>query len=378
MLPTSLVWIFSLCLLSGALAAESFYKILGVGRDASESELKKAYRKLSKKYHPDINPDEAAHERFIEVSKAYEVLSDDERRKIYDRHGEEGLKQHEAQKQAGRNDPFARFFGGGGNEVQRGPGMITNLEVSLADMYTGRTVEFQIPRKIICRYCHGSGAQSEGDIHECRTCGGRGVVIQRHQVFPGMFSNVQMTCNQCAGKGRQITRPCPTCAGQKVEQIQHDLAVHIPAGAPEGYEEVFHGEADESTDWEAGDVMVRVRSQRPVGGSGEGREGGQWGRHESGILGRVVLGVGEALLGFERNLTHLDGRTITVKRDGTTQPGEVEVIEGEGMPAFQDVPAGDMYIEYSIVFPTKISDTNQKRIADIFGGAPGSQLRDEL
>jgi DnaJ-related protein SCJ1 len=97
-------------------------------------------------------------------------------------------------------------------------------------------------------------------------------------------------CNQCGGKGRTIKRACPTCAGQKVESIQHDLAVHIPAGAPEGYEEVFRGEADESTDWEAGDVMVRVRSQRTAGDAGQG---GEWARHESGILGRVVLGVGE-------------------------------------------------------------------------------------
>ncbi|WVQ64558.1 uncharacterized protein L199_002725 [Kwoniella botswanensis] len=371
MLPSSLLFVLSLVLLSGCLAAESLYSVLGVKKDASEADLKKAYRKLSKKLHPDINPDEAAHERFIEVSKAYEVLSDTEKRGIYDRHGEEGLKQHEAKKQAGNQDPFARFFGGGAPQEQRGPGLITNLEVSLADMYTGRTVEFQIPRKIICTHCHGSGAESDKDIHECQHCGGRGMTVQRHQVFPGMFTNVQMQCNHCNGKGKRITRPCHLCKSNKVLDTDHTLAVHIPAGAPEGFEEVFSGEADESTEWEAGDVVVRVRSRREEGQGG-------WGRKEGGITGRVVLGVAEALLGFERNLTHLDGRTIPIGRKGTTQPGEVEVIEGEGMPAYSDVPQGDMYIEYSVVMPTEVTDDTQEKLRDIFGYHPSSSHHDEL
>ncbi|GFZ44621.1 hypothetical protein JCM24511_02345 [Saitozyma sp. JCM 24511] len=375
MLPTSLLALLALLLLSGCLAAESFYKILGVARDASEGDIKKAYRKLSKKYHPDINPDEAAHEKFIEVSRAYEILSEEETRRIYDRHGEEGLKQHEAQKQGGGHNPhdiFSRFFGGGGPpQEQRGPGLLTNLEVSLADMYTGRT--FQIPRKVICSHCHGSGAHSAGDIHDCNHCNGQGVVVQRHQVFPGMFTNVQMTCPHCSGKGKRIAKMCSQCHGEKVVQTEHTLAVHIPGGAPEGFEEVFAGEADENVEWEAGDVVVRVRSQR--------REGeGDWARHESGILGRVTLSAAEALLGFERNLTHLDGRTITIGRSGTTQPGEVEVIEGEGMPSYHDVPQGDMYIEYSVVFPTEISGASRAKLAEVFDtGSHGTFWRkDEL
>jgi DnaJ-related protein SCJ1 len=132
------------------------------------------------------------------------------------------------------------------------------------------------------------------------------------------------SCQQCAGKGKRIARLCPRCKGNKVLDTQHTLAVHIPAGAPEGFEEVFSGEADESTEWEAGDVVVRVRSQKKDGQGG-------WGRKENGIVGRVVLSVAEALLGFERTMTHLDGRTIPLSRKGTTQPNEVEVIEGEGV-----------------------------------------------
>ncbi|ORY27317.1 hypothetical protein BCR39DRAFT_538313 [Naematelia encephala] len=375
MLPATLLWVCSLCLLTGCLAAQSFYSVLGIKKDATDVDIKKAYRKLSKKLHPDINPDESAHHKFIEVSRAYEVLSDSETRTIYDRHGEEGIKQHEAQKQNGGrnpNDIFSRFFGGGGQQQQqRGPSMLTNLEVELSDMYTGRTVEFQIPRKVICTHCHGSGAHSDADIHDCDQCGGQGIVVQRHQVFPGMFTNVQMTCNHCGGKGKRIARSCPTCDGAKVLDTLHTLAVHIPAGAPEGFEEIFHGEADEGMDWEAGDVIVRVRSRRLEGQA-------VWARKESGLIGRVTLSVAEALLGFDRTLTHLDGRTIALGRRGTTQPGEVEVIEGEGMPAFGDVLQGDMYIEYSVVLPTEVSESSRQKLLDIFEHPSNHNRKDEL
>ncbi|KAL7422753.1 DnaJ-related protein scj1 [Cryptotrichosporon argae] len=374
-------------LITGVSAAQSLYSVLGVTKGASEGELKKAYRKLSKKYHPDINPDEAAHETFIEVSRAYEVLSDSETRAIYDRAGDEGLKRHEAQKQGSGghpNDIFARFFGGGQQQEHRGPSIMTNLEVSLADMYTGRTVEFAIPRRVICDHCHGSGAASDADVHACGHCQGQGVVVQRHQVFPGMFTNVQMTCPHCAGKGVRIARPCPKCRGEKTVQIEHVLAVHVPAGAPEGFEEVFHGEADESVDWDAGDVIVKVRSRRHEGGHaragapGAGAAPGEgWSRKEAGIVGRVTLSVAEALLGFQRNLTHLDGRTIMLGRTGTTQPGEVEVVEGEGMPSYGDVLQGDMYIEYTVVLPTAVSESTRARLEDVFG-KPAAAVRDEL
>ncbi|ODN75494.1 hypothetical protein L202_06625 [Cryptococcus amylolentus CBS 6039] len=370
MLPGPLLCIISLVLLSGCMAAESLYSVLGVKKGASDGDLKKAYRKLSKKLHPDINPDEAAHERFIEVAKAYEVLSDSEKRSIYDKHGEEGLKQHEAQKAGGAQDPFARFFGGGGVQEQRGPGMITNLEVSLNDMYTGRTVEFQIPRRVICPHCHGSGAETEHDIHQCNHCNGQGVTVQRHQVFPGMFTNVQMACPHCAGKGKRITKQCHVCSSAKTIQTQHTMAINIPAGAPEGFEEVFHGEADEQIGMDAGDVVVRVRSRM---GEGEGF----WRRKENGILGRVTLSAAEALLGFRRELKHLDGRKIIVSRTGTTQPAEVEVIEGEGMPGYMDIPQGDMFIEYSVVFPTEVSKETRQKLQEVLKYTPPVE-HDEL
>lgn len=128
-------------------------------------------------------------------------------------------------------------------------------------------------------------------------------------------------CPHCGGKGETIARHCGDCSGARTVEVQHTLAVHVPAGAPEGFEETFQGEADESPDIDAGDVVVRVRSKREKG----------WTRKESGLVGRITLSVEEALLGFERNVTTLDGRVVGIGRKGTTQPGEVEVIEGEGV-----------------------------------------------
>lgn len=134
-------------------------------------------------------------------------------------------------------------------------------------------------------------------------------------------------CPHCGGKGEQIAKHCSDCSGARTVEVQHTLAVHVPAGAPEGFEETFQGEADESPDIDAGDVVVRVRSKRNNLG---------WTRKESGLVGRITLNVEEALLGFERNITTLDGRSVGISRTGTTQPGEVEVIEGEGVSGKRD------------------------------------------
>ncbi len=237
--------------------------------------------------------------------------------------------------------------------------------------------QFVIPRKILCDHCRGSGAASDGDIRQCGTCGGRGAVIQQAQVFPGMYTNVQSTCPTCSGKGKVIHRACAHCKGDKTVQTQATLTVDIPPGAPEGWEYVFEGEADESPDWEAGDVFVRVRSnaERAQADGWRRKDGGLYRREvigvdevRTGTLGAVEDGVGrlltlrqpdlnatQALLGFERNVTHLDGRTVPIRRPGTTQPNHVDVFRGEGMPPHAHFPQGDMFVEYAVVLPSEVS-----------------------
>jgi len=355
---------FTVCILLLCItycAAADFYKVLGVDRSASETDIKKAYRKLSKKFHPDRNKEPGAEEKFVEIAHAYEVLSDSTKRQIYDRHGEEGLKAHEGgQQHANPFDMFSNFFGGGfqpQDQVRKGPTSVTEFEVSLADMYKGASIDFMIKKRILCDHCRGSGAASDSDIHKCPGCDGAGVKLVRQQIWPGMFAQSQVSCNECGGRGKIIARKCPHCGGSKIVDHTAHYTLEIPKGMPEGHEVVFEGEGDESPDWEPGDVVLRVRSKKEKGGLR---------RKESSLYWKHNIGVDEALLGFEHNLTHLDGHTVTLKRDGVTQPGYVQKIKGEGMPVHQQGTFGDLYVEYNVVLPSELPPEMKKELGEAF------------
>lgn len=350
-------------------AAADLYKVLGVSRSASDTDIRKAYKRLSRKYHPDKNKEPDAEKKFIEIAHAYEVLSDSEKRTIYDRHGEEGLRQAEGgQHYANPFDMFSNFFGGGRHQEQtrRGPTMMSEIEVTLADMYTGKDVDFMIKKRILCDHCRGTGAASDSDVRKCTGCDGMGVKLVRQQVFPGMFAQTQSTCNECGGRGTVIVNKCPHCHGEKVIDHTAHYTLEVTAGMPEGHEVVFEGEGDESPDWEPGDVVLRVRSSKVRGG---------WRRKETSLYWRETIGVEEALLGFERNITHLDGHTVQLKRAGVTQPGFVQTISGEGMPVFEGTGHGDLYVEYNVVLPTSLSPDLKRRLADAFHA---TRTKDEL
>ncbi|KAH8831905.1 hypothetical protein DL96DRAFT_1524837 [Flagelloscypha sp. PMI_526] len=356
-------YLFLLCatLVPWALAAD-FYKVLDLDRSASDRDIRHAYKQLSKKYHPDKNKDPGAEAKFVQIAQAYEVLSDAEKRQIYDRHGEEGLKAHEQGGQHHQNpfDMFSNFFGHGhrGEQVRRGPSSLTEFEVQLEDMYKGSNIDFIIKKKVLCDHCRGSGAASDGDIHNCSGCGGSGVKVVKQQIFPGMFAQSQQPCNECGGRGKVIKRKCPHCHGSKVVDHSAHYTLEITPGMPEEHQIVFEGEADESPDWEAGDVVLRVRSRKDKGG---------WRRKEHNLYWRETIGVDEALLGFERNLTHLDGHIVTLRREGITQPGLVQVVHEEGMPIFEQTGHGDLFIEYNVVLPGEISAQTRRKLADAFG-----------
>ncbi|KAF6754486.1 hypothetical protein DFP72DRAFT_899219 [Ephemerocybe angulata] len=352
-------------------AAADYYKILDVHKSASEKDIRAAYKRLSKKWHPDKNKSPGAEDRFVEIARAYEILSDVKKREIYDRHGEEGLKAHEGGQQHGGNpfDMFQNFFGGHHHQqTRKGPSSLTEFEVSLADVYAGGSIDFMIKKKILCDHCRGSGAASDGDIHTCTSCNGQGVKLVKQQIFPGMFAQSQVTCNECGGRGKVIKRRCPHCQGNKVMDHTAHYTLDVIAGMPEGHEVVFEGEADESPDWEAGDVVLRVRSKKETGG---------FRRKESSLYWKETIGVDEALLGFERNLTHLDGRTVPLVRKGVTQPGYVQVIKGEGMPLFnRHEQHGDLFVEYNVVLPTEVTPLMRRKFAEAF--QLSSATHDEL
>ncbi|GAA5853728.1 hypothetical protein JCM3766R1_002876 [Sporobolomyces carnicolor] len=353
-----------------ASAASSYYDILGVSRTADDKALKKAYRKLSKQYHPDKNDSEEAQVKFLEITRSYEVLSDKDKRQIYDRHGEAGLKQSESNGggPGGGGDPFdvfRRAFGfggggaGGGSGQRRGQNMLAEIEVDLKAMYQGDSIKFSIARKAVCEQCDGSGARSDKDIVECPVCEGRGIRLVRHQLAPGIFQQVQMHCDRCQGRGRTIKHLCSTCRGHRIVDTQSDLVLHVDRGLPEGSEIVFEGEADEAPDVVPGDVVVRVRSKRELGG---------FMRKESNLYWKEVISVKEALLGFKHTVKGLDGHDIVLSRVGvTTQPGFVDVVPGEGMPIYHLSGHGDLFVEYQVVFPPTLSDQLRTDLERAFG-----------
>ncbi|OBZ82740.1 DnaJ subfamily A member 1 [Choanephora cucurbitarum] len=345
------------CLL---VAAKDYYEILDVPRDAPKSQIKRHFKKLSRVYHPDKNSgDEKASQKFMEIANAYEILMDDEKRSIYDRYGEEGLKQSQNGGRGGGggfDDPFdifSHFFGGGGHrhhgrhQEKRGPDMNVRLEVTLEDLYNGAEIDIDLSKQVLCDHCHGSGARRPEDIDTCDTCHGNGVIIKRAQMGPGMFQQFQQVCHACGGKGKVIRHVCPACAGKKVRRGNENYSIHIEKGMMDGQSIVLEEEADEYPEHIAGNIVFTTHAApHPV----FERKG-----HHLYIRQHITLI--EALGGFKKTITQLDGSTIELVREGVTQYGYVQTIQGQGMP-HHDNPSehGDLFVEYQVIFPTHVDN----------------------
>lgn len=345
------------------------YKTLGVSRNAELNQIKRAYRRLSKKWHPyKKRNDKEAHEKFLEISEAWEILSDPEKREIYDTKGEEGLKRHnQGGDQSDGFDFFSQFFGGGGggrasnpkkNAKKKGPTTVTDMEVELEDIYIGRSIDFEINRQVLCPACKGNGARKESDIKECETCDGQGVRIVRRQLGPGIFQQMQMQCDACGGRGKTIAHKCPRCEGHQTVEEVNSLTLDIDRGSPDGHEELFEAEGDEAPGYSAGDVVLRIRIKKQTGGG--------FRRLGENLYWKEVLSLDEALLGFTIQIKHLDGHDLTVSRTEVTQPGFVEVIEGEGMPRHQALGYGNLFIEFSVVLPLQVSGPFRAGLEKLF------------
>ncbi|KAI4644227.1 hypothetical protein J4E93_006127 [Alternaria ventricosa] len=366
--------------------AEDYYKLLGLKKDASERELKKAYRTLSKKYHPDKNPgDDEASGKFVEIAEAYEVLSKKETRKIYDQYGHDGIKQHKEGGGPRQHDPFdlfSRFFGGSGHfghqgGERRGPNMEVRVALPLRDFYNGRRTEFTIEKQAICSACEGSGSE-DGHVETCGTCGGRGIRIQRQQLAPGLFQQVQVHCDQCHGKGKTIKKPCPVCHGSRVirEAESHDL--EIEKGMPKGVRITYENEADESPDYVAGDLIVHLVEAEPAMGeqNHERTDGTFFRRRGKHLFWREVLSLREAWMGgWTRNITHLDGHIVQLsrKRGEVVQPNMVEIVKEEGMPVWaqqlenhEGLQYGDLHVEYIVVLPDQMEKSMEKEFWSVW------------
>ncbi|XP_005362425.1 dnaJ homolog subfamily A member 1 [Microtus ochrogaster] len=236
----------------------TYYDVLGVKPNATQEELKKAYRKLALKYHPDKNPNEG--EKFKQISQAYEVLADSKKGELSDKVGEQAIKEGGAGGGFGSPmDIFDMFFGGGGRmqRERRGKNVVHQLSVTLEDLYNGATRKLALQKNVICDKCEGRGGK-KGAVECCPNCRGTGMQIRIHQIGPGMVQQIQSVCMECQGHGERISPKdrCKSCNGRKIVREKKILEVHIDKGMKDGQKITFHGEGDQEPGLEPGDIII--------------------------------------------------------------------------------------------------------------------------
>ncbi|CEJ94071.1 Putative DnaJ domain containing protein [[Torrubiella] hemipterigena] len=386
MLLQSLLLLVFVAFAQLALCAEDYYKVLGVDKAATDKQLKTAYRQLSKKFHPDKNPgDESAHEKFVAVSEAYDVLSNSETRQIYDRYGHEGVQNSRNGGGNGGHDPFdmfSRFFGGHGHfghssREPRGHNVEVKVEISLRDFYNGATTEFHWNRQHICEACEGTGS-ADKKVDHCKTCGGHGVRIVKQQLAPGMFQQMQMRCDACGGRGKTIQKLCTTCGGARVEKKPTAVTLKIDRGAGRDSRVTYENEADESPDWVAGDLLVTLAEQAPSRDNNpDGVDGAFFRRKGDDLYWTEVLSLREAWMGgWTRNLTHLDAHVVRLGRERgqVIQSGHIETVPGEGMPKWHEDgdsvyhkhEFGNLYVTYEVILPDQMEKGMEKEFWELW------------
>jgi len=346
-----------------------YYEVLGVGRDASPEQIRKAYRQAALTYHPDRNKEEGAEERFKEAAEAYEVLSDPQKRQIYDRHGHAGLSgaaMHDFS-HMGIDDIFSMFedifgagvFGGMGGRRSRGRGydLETAVELTLAEVASGaeRTLEFE--RQDTCDRCGGNGAEPGSQRRTCPTCGGYGQVEQASG-FAGFFGRMVTACPTCRGRGTLVDTPCKECRGSGRHPKQRVLTVRIPAGVFDGQGIRVRGEGEPGEDGTSrGDLHVHVRVRRHPFLE----------RHNNTLVCQVPLSFAVAALGGKIEVPTLNGKA-TVKVPPGTQHGQTFRLAGQGLPDLRSGRQGDELVQVAVEIPRRLSK-QQRELLDQFSQA---------
>ena len=337
------------------MAKRDYYEVLGLDREASEAELKKAYRRLAMKYHPDRNSDDpAAEEKFKEASEAYEILTDPQKKEAYDRFGHAGVDPNQGGGFSGQGgfgdifgDVFGDIFGGsrsGRSGPARGSDLRYELELSLEKAVSGQTMEIDIPVLDACRACDGSGAKKGTSPTTCPDCNGAGQI----RVSQGFFS-LQQTCPRCRGQGQIITDPCPACGGAGRVRRDKTLSVKIPAGVDTGDRIRLSGEGEAGPNGgPPGDLYVQIEVvDHPI----FVREG----KH---LYCEVPISIADAALGGEIEVPTLEGR-VNLKIPSETQTGKVFRLRGKGVTQVRSAGVGDLLCK--VVLETPVSLTEKQK-----------------
>ncbi len=334
-----------------------FYDMLGVETTATNEQLKKSYRKLALKFHPDKNPEGA--EKFKEISQAYEVLSDEKKRKLYDQGGEQALKEGGMGGEFHSPfDIFDMFFGGGRRrqpgEKQRGRDTVHQIKVTLEDLYNGTTRQLSVQRNVICSGCNGIGGK-EGSVEKCKTCQGTGIFVKLRQIGPGMVQQIQQPCHECGQTGEKIKEKdrCKKCSGKKIVKEKKILECHVDKGMKDGQKITFRGEADQAPNTEPGDIVIVLDEQ----------EHDTFKRNGSDLVMNIDITLVEALCGFKRTVKTLDARTLllTSHPGEVVKPGELKCVEEEGMPVYKhSILKGSLVVKFDVKFPENNWIANEK------------------
>ena len=350
---------------------KDYYELLGVQRSAGEDDIKKAYRKLALKYHPDRNPgDKQAEDKFKQVSEAYQVLSDPQKRAQYDQFG------HAAFGDSGPfaggfdftagfedifGDIFGEFFGAGTSRRRsrgRGEDLRYNLSLSFEEAVSGTEKKIKVPRHGTCETCRGTGARPGTAPQTCPTCRGRGQVS-----FQQGFFSVSRTCNQCHGQGTIISDPCPTCGGAGRVRKMHTLSVKIPPGVDTGSRLKLRGEGELGAGGgPAGDLYVVIHVEpHPI-----------FVRDQLDIICDVPISFVQAALGAEIDVPTLDGK-VKMKIPAGTQSGKVFRLKGKGVRDVQGYHQGDQHVRVTVETPTHLT-SRQKELLKEFAAISGEEV----
>lgn len=347
-----------------AAAKKDYYEVLGVNRDASEEEIKKAFKKLAMKFHPDRNPDNPkAEESFKEAKEAYEILSDEQKRAAYDQYGHAGVDPsmgggggfggfNSGNFSDAFGDIFGDIFGGARNQrsnVYRGADLRYNLEISLEDAAKGTETKIRIPVQTTCETCHGSGARPGTSPVTCTTCNGHGQVRMQQ----GFFS-VQQTCPKCHGTGKMVKEPCPTCHGGGRVKQNKTLNVKIPAGVDEGDRIRLSGEGEAGVNGgPTGDLYVVVHlKEHPI-----------FQREGANLHCEMPISFSAAALGGEIEVPTLDG-AAKMKIPAETQTGSVFRLRGKGIKPLRSSEYGDLMVHVVVETPVRLTEKQKELLRE--------------
>lgn len=342
------------------MAKRDFYEVLGVAKDASEDDIKKAYRKLAMKYHPDRNPDDkTAEEKFKEVKEAYEILSDEQKRGAYDRFGHAGVDPNSMGGMGGRGgNPFGGAFsdigdifgdifgagmgaGRGGPQVYRGSDLRYNLEITLEEAAKGCKKTIRVPAWNKCEACGGSGAKKGTSPTTCSTCGGQGQVRMQQGFF-----HVQQTCPQCHGTGQTVKEPCPDCHGEGNIRTNKTLEVDIPAGIDEGMRIRSSGNGEPGQNGgPPGDLYVEIHI----------RQHQLFTRDDDDLHCEIPISFGKAALGGDIEVPTLSGK-VTFHIPAGTQAGRTFRLRGKGIKGVHAYQPGDLFCHIRVETPVNLTD----------------------